>query len=35
MSLGENWIFVGVNRDIIGQESVSISIDPNVTTAKQ
>jgi hypothetical protein len=35
MSEGEQWVFVGVNRDILGEESVSISIDPNLTTAKQ
>jgi putative heme-binding domain-containing protein len=34
MSEGEHWVFVGVNRDIIGEESVSISIDANSTTAK-
>jgi hypothetical protein len=27
-------MIVGVNRDIIGEESVSVSIDPNLTTAK-
>ena len=35
MSQGDHWVFVGVNRDIIGEESVSISIDPILTTAKQ
>jgi putative heme-binding domain-containing protein len=35
MSEGEQWVFVGVNRDILGEESVRISIDPNLTTAKQ
>jgi hypothetical protein len=34
MSEGEHWVFVGVNRDIIGEESVSISVDANSTTAK-
>jgi hypothetical protein len=27
-------MIVGVDRDIIGEESVSVSIDPNLTTAK-
>lgn len=35
MGEGEQWVFVGVNRDILGDESVRISIDPNLTTAKQ
>jgi hypothetical protein len=35
MSEGDQWVFVGVNRDVVGDESVSISIDPNLTTAKQ
>jgi hypothetical protein len=35
MSQGDHWVFVGDNRDIIGEESVSISIDPILTTAKQ
>jgi putative heme-binding domain-containing protein len=35
MSQGEHWVFVGVNRDLLGDESLSISIDPNGTTAKQ
>ena len=35
MSEGEHWVFVGVNRDIIGEESVSVAIDPILTTAKQ
>ena len=35
MSEGEHWVFVGVNRDIIGEESVNVAIDVNLTTAKQ
>ena len=31
---GEHWVYVGVNRDLIGDESVTISIDTNQTTAK-
>lgn len=32
---GEHWVFVGVNRDTVGDGSVSISIDPVQSTAKQ
>jgi hypothetical protein len=35
MRQGDHWVFVGVNRDIIGEGSMSISIDPILTTAKQ
>jgi hypothetical protein len=32
---GEHWVFVGVNRDLIGDGNISVAIDPNLSTAKQ
>lgn len=32
---GEHLVFIGVNRDLIGDGNVSVAIDPNLTTAKQ
>jgi len=32
---GEHWVFVGVNRDTVGDGNVSITIDPTQSTAKQ